>query len=441
MDHLDPPPRSFLGEAVTPERRWQALRLHMQTWFARWAQAGGGEVHHQEGWMWTYVPRAGGEGALTVSSFDASQFADQVDGILGWYRQRDPLPDVLCWWLAATPPPDLQARLLARGFEQNWQPHWMWLDLRQLRTDQPAPANLAIQVIEEAPAWPVEDLPYYHAENMAPLAILTGARPQYVWHLAAFQEGQVVGRCLLHLTMGEWGVAGIFDMGVVPAARKQGIGTALVVAACALARQMGCRYAVLNATGMGESIYRRAGFQSLAHGYTWFLRRQTLAAPPPALEQVAFVEAVGRGDTAALDQRGASLAENALNAPLPSGLTPLDIAVQCKQPSAAAWLVAHGTRLDLVSAWDLGWKEEAASLLIAYPALVNLQRGPRQPTPLHIAAERGDVAFTRLLLTGRPDLEIKDTQFGATALQWAYHLGRSEIIRLIEQYRAREENR
>jgi predicted N-acetyltransferase YhbS len=81
-------------------------------------------------------------------------------------------------------------------------------------------------------------------------------------------------------------------MGVVPSARKQGIGTALVQAACELAQQIGCHHVVLNATAMGEPVYRRVGFQSMGYGHTWFLRAQTLAAPAPTKDHVAFLEAV-----------------------------------------------------------------------------------------------------------------------------------------------------
>jgi hypothetical protein len=118
----------------------------------------------------------------------------------------------------------------------------------------------------------------------------------------------------------------------------------------------------------------------------------------------------------------------------PSSLTPLDISVRCQQPESAAWLIEHGARLDLISAWDLGWKEGIPFLLVTHPELVNLQRGDWHLTPLHVAVERGEIELVKLLLTVPNDLAIKDTAFEATALGWAHHLGRTEIIPLIERH-------
>jgi ribosomal protein S18 acetylase RimI-like enzyme len=67
------------------------------------------------------------------------------------------------------------------------------------------------------------------------------------------------------------GIAGIYDMGVVPSHQRQGIGRALTLAACRLGRELGCTHAVLNATGEGEPLYRAVGFESLGMGQTWWL--------------------------------------------------------------------------------------------------------------------------------------------------------------------------
>ncbi|GHO51749.1 hypothetical protein KSB_02240 [Ktedonobacter robiniae] len=218
-------------------------------------------------------------------------------------------------------------------------------------------------------------------------------------------------------------------------ARNQGIGTALAWEACDLARQMGCHHVVLNATPMGEPVYRRVGFQSMGYGPSWHLRTQTLAAPPPTKDQVLFLEAIGRGEVMALDERGKRVEDRFFHDSLPNGLTPLDIAVHCQQPASVDWLVSHGVPLDLLSAWDMGWKQRVHRLLIEYPELVNVQRGERQLTPLHIAAERGDLELAKVLLTVPNDLDLKDSEFEATALGWAQHFQRAEIIILIEQHR------
>ena len=250
-----------------------------------------------------------------------------------------------------------------------------------------------------------------------------------------------MGRCLLNVTTGAWGIGGLFAMAVVPAARNQGIGTALAWKACDLARQMGCQHVMLNATPMGEPVYRRVGFQSLESSPSWHLRAETLAAPPPTDDQVRFLEAVGRGEVMALDELGKRLEDRFFHDSLPNGMTPLDIAVHCQQPPSVDWLVGHGVPLDLLSAWDVGWKERVSLLLFEHPELVNVQHGEGHLTPLHVAVERGDIELARVLLTVHNDLDLKDSEFQATALGWARYFQRADMITLIEQHRASHRKR
>jgi GNAT superfamily N-acetyltransferase len=500
----------FLADEPTLEQRWRALSLNMQAWFERRVLAGDGEVAREGGMLWTYAPME--ESNITISAFDTLQGGEQVDRVLAWYRQRRPLRGGLCWYLAATPPGDLGARLFARGFEPNWQPHWMWLELRSMDRSNVRSATFDIRIVEDesvsivgaglaparfpqagsipqaesfpragrfpqagrfpragsfpqtgsfpragsipragrfpragsipragaspAPTIPTDDdLPYYSAKEAAIIAALYHIHPRRVWHLVAFQGQQVVGRCVLNVTDGEWGVAGLFSMGVVPAARKQGIGTALILRACELAERIGCRHVVLNATEMGKPVYRRVGFQSLGYGHSWCFRKRALAAPAPTRERVMLLEAIGRGDITTLNEMSKYIEKEAFNEPLPSGLTALDIAVRCQHPASADWLVEHGVQLDLISACELGWKERIPGMLAEQPELVNVRRGDWQLTPLHVAVERDDIELVRLLLTVPNDLEIKDTQFQATALGWAQFFRRTEMIELIEQHK------
>ena len=46
------------------------------------------------------------------------------------------------------------------------------------------------------------------------------------------------------------------------------VGTAVTLAACQHAAKLGCRHALLNATGMGEPVYRRIGFRDRNVGET-----------------------------------------------------------------------------------------------------------------------------------------------------------------------------
>jgi predicted N-acetyltransferase YhbS len=423
------PEQLFLEEDPTPDRCWQALSLNVQACYERLTQAGGGEIVREGGIM-------AADGHMTIASVDPLQIGDHLDRILDWYRGRRLEREAICWYLHPAPPGDLEARLFARGFALNWQPHWMWCDLRSLHSSDDPPSPFDIQVVENEPVWHMDDLPNYDPQEAPVLAALHRAYPQHAPSLIAFQNHQVVGRCMLTITTGAWGIAGLFAMGVVPSARRQGIGTALARTACTLAQQMGCHHVVLNATPMGEPVYRRVGFQSMGYGHTWLLPAQTLATSAPTKDQVRFLEAVGRGDLLILADTGKRLAERVLHEPLSSGLTPLDIAVRCHQPESAAWLVEHGVPLDLLSAWDLGWKEQIPRLLAEQPELVNLKQGEWHAAALQIAIERGDLELAKLLLTVPNDLSIKDAAFQATAMGWAHHFQRTEIIALIERHRS-----
>jgi GNAT superfamily N-acetyltransferase len=423
----------FLEEQPTYDRLLQAMVENTRQWVIRCVNSSeGGEVNEAEGVTWVYAPGPEGDATILFPRLTPPEASRQFDTILHYFRQRQPERDMLCWSLDPTEPPDLEARLLARGFEWNWRPHWMWCALQNLDTSTARAPGLHIEIVEHVPNWDVADLPYYSPTAAAQLHRTTQQVPRMVWHFAAWLDGKVVGQSRLNLTAGELGVAGLFDVSVVPGARNQGIGKALTLAACQLARSLGCRHALLNASAMGEPVYRKLGFTSLGYGKTWLLRRPVLASSPNP-SQIALVEELGRGDIARLDVLTHALDPALFSAPLPNGLTPLQVVVGLQLPRSAEWLIAHGVELDVLTAWDLGWHDRARQLLALNPQQVNRRQGRRMSTPLHAAVERNDPELVALLLTAHPDLTLKDGDFQATALEWARFLNRTELIPLLNR--------
>ena len=155
--------------------------------------------------------------------------------------------EVGCWSLA--PDERLGRRLLALGFQDGWQPHWMGAEPSHERL----PAH-AVEVSERCSP----GLPYGH--DAAPRDV---AR-----HFVAGAPSAPVGHVVLHV---EGETAGVYDMGVAAGARRRGYGTALTLAALGAAHDLGCASVTLNATAEGEPLYRSAGFASLGHGMTWWL--------------------------------------------------------------------------------------------------------------------------------------------------------------------------
>jgi GNAT superfamily N-acetyltransferase len=303
------------------------------------AQAAGGEVHFSDGIAWTYAG-ADGEAMILFPQLPEASADERLEAVIQFYRARQPTPLVGCWSLLPTQPRDLGVRLLARGFQPGWAPCWMALDLRHMREQPPLPSEVTVALLDAAPAWDVRNLPYYSSAAAPLRQRLMEMRPRQVWYFAAYLRGQPVGHSTLCLTTGALAVAGLYDIGVIPAARNQGIGKAVTRAACLHARSLGCRYALLNATG--ERMYTQLGFEKLGEGTTWWLDARRLARRPPSPEQVRLAEAAGRGDLAALAARGAEAAD--LNAPLTNGMTLLELADETGQPAARAWLLAHGAR-------------------------------------------------------------------------------------------------
>ena len=338
---------------------------------------------------------------------------------------------VSCWSTLPTHPGDLGVRLAARGFEWGWKPHWMALNLQTMSADIPVPAGCEI-TLGETDEWDVADLPYYNRGYDAGFRRLFAQKPKRTWRFVARLNGAIVAQTVLFVTTGAYGVAGIYNVSVVPSARKQGIGRAISFAACRFAKALGCRYATLNAA---THIYDRLGFVSLGEGQTWWMPVNTLKGSPPTSLQIQFAEAIGRGNPKALNALPSHAIPADLDLSLPNGMTPMSLSIRSGQPRSAFWLRDHGATLGIVDALDLGLREQIPQMLLQNPALVNRRFGPMQSTPVHEAVFRNDLELLNWLLDAHPDLTIHDTEFHSDALGWATHFGRTEMIPL---FRARQ---
>jgi GNAT superfamily N-acetyltransferase len=99
---------------------------------------------------------------------------------------------------------------------------------------------------------------------------------EYLWAdgAAAFLahlDGRAAG---ISMTIVTDGVAGIYWVGATEEARGRGLGRAMTAAAVHAGLEMGAHYASLQASPMGESVYRRMGFETI---YDY---RLLMSAPP-----------------------------------------------------------------------------------------------------------------------------------------------------------------
>jgi GNAT superfamily N-acetyltransferase len=151
------------------------------------------------------------------------------------------IPLIGCWTTGLGDDERLREVLEPRRFEEGWQSHWMCRELAGA-----APADPRVEPATEVPE-------------------------RRSWRLVALEDGAVAGGAWLHIPDTAPHVGGVFEVSVRAESRRRGLGTALVDAACAKALELGCRYAVLNATGDGDHLFAALGFRSLGRGRTWWL--------------------------------------------------------------------------------------------------------------------------------------------------------------------------
>ncbi len=402
----------------------QAAAFNHQQLFRKEALTLGGSLLNAEGLSWT-SGNSQSPSMIAFPELTEENAGRHLDELMSFYLKHPP-KGAGCWSLDPPSPADLGVRLLARGFQPGWRPRWMALDLTTVRTEFPHPKGLTIKADNDTSLADVKNLPYAHV--IIPAKSTIDMPGQWVRFVARL-HGKVVGHSVVFLTTGHSGAAGIYHVGVVPAARFKGVGKAVTLAACLYARDKGYRYAVLNSTGAGQRTYERLGFTVTGDGWTWWLVTDRLLARPPSPQDVQLAEAIGRGDRAALE--GFRGPDGYLNQPLSNGLTLMQLAVFCEQPFSAEWLASNGAIYTMLDAWDLGWKDRARELLQKDPQAVDQRYGEWDKTLLHFAVERNDEDLVRLVLSGRPDLRLKDNAYQSTALDWAKHFGRHSLIELI----------
>ncbi len=253
-------------------------------------------VHDNDVAFWLYRARRASwtvrqePGLLTfVSGLDRSHWQnavirtelspDEADARIGetvaWFRSRG-LPFS---WVAgpAQRPADLAARLEAHGLTLDADEPGMAAHLSAMPDSAPMPPGLTIErVRDDAGALRLlvvsrlaneldPDITGVAIERISPASYADDEPLQFY---LAYMDAEPVACVQLFLGAG---VAGIYNVGTVPAARRKGIGAAITSAAMRAARDRDYRVAVLTASEMGAPVYRRLGFAECTRSviYTW----------------------------------------------------------------------------------------------------------------------------------------------------------------------------
>jgi GNAT superfamily N-acetyltransferase len=234
-------------------------------WLSR-ARLAGWKIHEEPGLTWyrsgLRSPMFNGVIRTTLSAKVADA---RIAETVARFRSEG-LPMV--WWSGpGRRPLNLGARLLARGLTTPGDDPGMAVDLHVLNEDVSTPAGLTIERVADDAGLRVWMLTLRASDGLPPSARepdLALQRPasyaaddDYRLYLARL-NGAPVGTAAAQIGAG---VVGLYCVGVIPEARRQGIGAAVALAALRETRGQGYRFGVLGASEMGTSVYRRLGFE------------------------------------------------------------------------------------------------------------------------------------------------------------------------------------
>jgi GNAT superfamily N-acetyltransferase len=128
--------------------------------------------------------------------------------------------------------------------------------------DDPGEMEACVRVTEVANEMPEETTPHMLR------AIARFPERDHIRTFMATVDGEPAASAVLL----EWaGVAGLYNVGTLPGFRGKGLGTFVSLAALEAGRADGYRWGVLQASAMGEPLYRSMGFEERSR-FTFALR-------------------------------------------------------------------------------------------------------------------------------------------------------------------------
>lgn len=196
-----------------------------------------------------------------VSRPPAAGAAETVRDTVAYFRTRG--VGAFTWWLAPSLDPGAWSQhLLPHGFQYDDHTPGMAIDLADL---PPLGQQPTIQVVEDRETldtWTrvlVRGFEMPEETAGAFLAIMERVGLGLpIRHYLGPVDGEPVGTSSLFLGAG---VAGIYNVATLPAARGHGVGSAMTLVPLIEAREMGYRAGVLQSSKMGYGLYQRLGFQ------------------------------------------------------------------------------------------------------------------------------------------------------------------------------------
>ncbi|HEY7833746.1 MAG TPA: GNAT family N-acetyltransferase [Ktedonobacterales bacterium] len=246
-----------------------AIEANVHAWWAYYQHAPQAEVHDEPDLLWV----AGGIPIAEYSVVARTTFApgtpsEAIDARIAAVLDNFAARKVGMQWYVgpSSRPADIGQRLLAHGLAHLGNAPGMAADLDALGAGVPPPEGLVVRRVSNGALlrqWArVAAEGYGEPEPVvrARIAVHTAlgfARDAPLQRFVALLDGEPVAMSELFLGAG---VAGVYDVATVKHARRRGAGSAVTRAALRAARTRGYHVAVLDASPMGEPVYRRLGF-------------------------------------------------------------------------------------------------------------------------------------------------------------------------------------
>jgi ribosomal protein S18 acetylase RimI-like enzyme len=193
---------------------------------------------------------------------DADTLIDETNE---YFRARGVLP---YWRLCpGDSPADLEARLIKKGLTPGEEQIAMAVDLEKVNEEITTPDSFRVERVPSPAAMKSQHGWIRRLGTGKSLGTLLmdlwtayGFDSNSDWqHYIGLLNGQPVAwGSVFYAT----GVAGVYAVGTLPEARRQGIGSAITLQGLLDARTKGYRVGVLQSSQMGYNMYRRLGFES-----------------------------------------------------------------------------------------------------------------------------------------------------------------------------------
>jgi ribosomal protein S18 acetylase RimI-like enzyme len=262
---------------ATPDQLAEAVQRNQAEWIHFEGQhLPGVELHADRDVTWVCSDVTGRPNSVAMARFSARDADARIQQIVRRYKQLDAST---VWWVGPhSAPAELAKHLRGAGFHCFKHFPGMALDLRQIGTGARVPAQLKLAQVSDFDIFEHYEHPFFgpmttdrRRNFLEGERVLCGVEPRRAFAFIAAIAGEPLGHALLFLGAG---VAGIYDVGVVRRSRGRGIGKAVTVAALKHAARLGYRYAVLQASGEGEQLYRKIGFEEACRISLWFHSRR-----------------------------------------------------------------------------------------------------------------------------------------------------------------------